>query len=254
MVLFSLFLFRLFEFQETGGLADLVSARGAVADLSVATSLNPSLFSSLKTGGFNFTFTHPYSLPELNYMRVCLLLKKWDLGFSSAFLVRASYTEETFSMGKGFAFSPSLSLGTLLSLYRFAIKDYDSDFLFSLSPSVSFTSNRFIISLLFLHTNQPKTLYGERLPFTLIFGVMFSFSPGTNFYFDYEREKEETFRGGLKMAHKAFYWGIGFETNPIGLTSGFGISLKVFDLSYGIRWHSQLRESHIINFGLKSSP
>lgn len=252
MWLLVLSLLGIFEFQEMGGFASLLSAQAAVVDIPVLASFNPSLQLESKKSGIVFTFTKPYSLSDLKYLKISLWLKRWGIGFSSAGLMHPGYGEWIFSLSKGLPLFKSLSLGFLLSFYHLSIPNYESDFFFSLSPSLSFIQERFLISFIILHTNQPKTLYGEVMPLTFILGIGVPLRDGIDFYFDYEREREEAMRGGLKFGYKILYGGIGFANNPISFTSGFGLALNNFNFSYGLKWHSHLRESHILSLELKS--
>ncbi len=249
----------IFEFRETGGLSSLVQAKGAVLDIPVCASLNPSLIFQTKKSGFNLTFTYPYGLRELKYLKGDLVMNKLGLGLGLSSLARPGYGEYIFSLGKGFPLLKSFSLGILLNLYYFSISGYEGDFFFSLNPSLSFSHDAFLLSLILLNANQPKSLYGEELPLTVLFGVNFSPLNGTDFYFDYQRafngraEAEEKMRGGCRLRHKSLFLGTGFETEPALFVIGFGISLARFEVSYAVKIHSRLKESYVINFGMRFS-
>ncbi|MEO0116741.1 MAG: hypothetical protein ABIK97_04255 [candidate division WOR-3 bacterium] len=253
MWLLVFFLIQIFEFEEIGGEASFLSASATVDDIPVLASLNPSLQLKSQESGLVFTHTKPYGLSEIDYLKVSFRLKNLSLGGSVSGLISPGYGEWKFSLGKGFSLAPSFSFGLLFSLYYFFITNYEADFFFSLSPSLSFLRKEFLISLILLNSNQPQTRAAESLPLTFILGVGIPLQKGIDFHFDYEREREERVRAGLKILRKILAAGIGLATNPPQFTSGFALSLSSFQTSYGLKWHPQLKESHIINLGWKSS-
>ncbi len=244
-------LFSLFEFQEVGGLSSLVQARAALPICPVCAALNPSLILYQEGSGINFTYTNPYGLGELRYLKGAGTLKRLRLGLSLSSLYRPGYGEYIFSLGKGFSLLTSFSFGTLLSLYYFSISGYEKDFFFSLTPSLSFKREEFLFSLVLLNLNQPQTGYGEEMPLTILLGVKSHFLRWADFYFDYEREKEERMRLGLKLSEGNFYLGTGLQTMPLLFTGGFGFTLSKVEMAYSLKIHPRLKESHIINLGIR---
>ncbi len=252
-------LFSIFEFSETGGLSSFLLARGGVADIGVVASFNPSLMGEMENGGISLTFTQPYNLKELKYLRGDAFLKRLKLGLSLSSLRHPGYGEWTFSLSKGFISSGRFSSGVLFSLYSLSILNYEKDFFFALSPSFTYALPPFLISLCLFNLNQPKSEFGEKMPLTFNLGLsslLKRTSSSFCLFFDYERGKEETMRlgflfSGFRQAftsQKGFSFGFGISTEPVLFAFGFSLPLAKVSLGYSLRWHYRLKEYHIINF------
>ncbi len=248
-----------FEFKEGGARgAALAGAYTAASDDVEAIWWNPAGLRFLREIQMNTSYTNLYSMEDLNYMNVAvvvptLLAGTWGMGYSS--FGPAEYREKDIRLGFSSGLGSGMYLGTNLKRNTVVIgNDGGSASAFGMDVGVIANINPELrMAMCAMNVNNPSLgNTSEKLSRRLFFGLQARPYEGLTALFDMHKplEREMEIRLGMEvMLNNVLTVRAGTQTRPARFTFGFGFDWAVFSLNYAFLTHSVLTSQHV--FALK---
>jgi hypothetical protein len=247
-------LFASFEFTAPGGASAAMLTTAALVSPSNSVFANPAMLARLTGKNLSFSYAEPYTIPGLNFNQIAGNLKKpMNLGLGVAALGMKDYQEFTFSVAAGFPLGPAFAYGLAVQGLYVGIAGFGADFVPAVDIGLLWYNERYTIGLVIDNLNQPRNSSGDELPVKL--GVGAAVTPVENFTVSADLVKEKSYGERLLTGTK-FQLGrclalrLGLGTNPFVIAAGAGVSYKLFRVDYACRFHSRLKETHLIGFGM----
>lgn len=256
MQLILFFFILIFDFNEPGGPSSACFTGSTQISLYDATAVNPAILSRIEHPSLALVHTKPFTISTLNYNRLVMNLNRPNFGFAVSSLGQTGYYEYCFSLATAFAVNNHFSYGLILKGNYVNIGEYGSDFLPSLNLGILYLNSNYRVAVVLEDVNNPKSRQGDLIPATLRIGG--ALTPTNNFSFSGDFLKSTTYERMLAGVNFVMVPMIslraGVATNPYLLSAGFGVSFKTLSFDYAFRFHTQLKETHIISlaWALKS--
>ena len=145
------------------------------------------------------------------------------------------------------ALSPRLGMGVNFNYQQIRFGDiYGSKHHFSGSLGINYKlTDNFSIGASAQNINRSKVsdFQNERLPTTMVMGVLYHISSKVSWMLDVEKEitSQLNVKTGLEMkAHDYFEVRLGINSYPFQSSFGFGVHFKKIDIDIAAIWHSQI--------------
>lgn len=214
--------------------------------------LNPAMLPLSNGLTLSLLHTNLYSIGELNYNRVSFISKRVSL--TSSLLGSDLYREWLLSLSFGFSgFNKYVSYGITIKGMGVSIKDYGSNFTPGIDIGVLYHTQRYTLGAILSNLNRPSVSKGDFIPIKLSLGTWFHILKDLRFGLDIVKEegyKERVLAGIELVLLPLLSTQLGLSTNPFLLSFGSGTSFKRFKISYALRFHSQLRETHLLSLSI----
>jgi hypothetical protein len=172
-----------------------------------------------------------------------------SLGFSLKTFGTALYRENTYVVGWANHIGPNWCYGIALRYNHLQIEKYGSATAFSLDGGILFHLNENLV-LAAAMTNLSGNTIGrcrDSLPVIVRGGLCCKLTSGFRLAAEFNKDTRYPLgvRGGCEIQPiTAFYLRIGFEREPAGFSSGFGLVLGNVIFDYGFSYHPFLGASH----------
>ncbi|MDH5185827.1 MAG: hypothetical protein OEZ20_09265 [candidate division WOR-3 bacterium] len=242
----------MFDFNEIGGPASANFVSSTTLSLYDGTATNPAILSQIGHSGFALVHTKPFAISNLSYHRLIMNLKRPFLGFALSSLGQPGYYEYIIALATSFALKNNFAYGLILKLNYLSIGNYGKDFLPSLNLGILYRQSNYRLAVVLEDLNNPKSRAGDLIPASVRLGC--TVEPVADFRLSGDFLKSTNYERLLTGVDFSLLpmvsFRVGIATNPYHLAAGIGISLKTFSLDYACRYHTRLKETHILSLAV----
>ena len=193
--------------------------------------------------GISLTHSNPHGFRELNVFQLSSQIKAvGELFYTGVFVLDNDYiSDKIFYLGYTKSIN-QLSLGANVRYYHQSIENYHSLDAFTVNLGIIWQNRNITHGLTYSNLSHTSK-NGIYLPTLYKYEFMISPIEKTNFALSLEKEKDFDLRYAFAVSREIasiFSINTGFITNPNQFSVGVMVKMNDFDVSIGVRTHSQL--------------